>query len=377
MANREVDKNRDWRPVRDQAADGFWVVLIASMSLTVLFTRVFLELTGYPQVGDSTFHIAHVLWGGLLLFVAVALPISLANRYAEWAASVLGGIGAGLFIDEVGKFITQSNDYFYPLAFPIIYGFILICVWLYFRIRRHQPRDTRTLLYHAVEDLKQVIDNDLDPFEHRELVAELQHIIAHADDPNERGLAQGLLSFAQSRDVRLALQPNPLERMLEALRHRLSGWPPRLVLKLILIIGFGLIGLQALLKLVAFYSAVQLEGPLHDVFAEYVVVSGKSQYTINNPTLMIASNIAVIGIGLLALLSSVFLLAGRERTALRAGVLALVIALAVVNLFTFYFNQLFAVVEAAGQVILLAVASVYRWRFLGPEEPEVSSPQPA
>jgi hypothetical protein len=70
--------------------------------------------------------VAHVLWGGLLLFVAVALPLSFVNRYALWVSSVLGRIGVGLFIDEVGKFITQGNDYFFPLAFPIIY-FLTSC----------------------------------------------------------------------------------------------------------------------------------------------------------------------------------------------------------------------------------------------------------
>ena len=182
MADTATSK-RLWKPVRDQAADSFWMLLITALSITVMVTRVYLELTGYPQVGDSTYHVAHVLWGGLLLFVAVALPLSIVNRYALWASAVLGGIGAGLFIDEVGKFITQSNDYFFPLAFPIIYGFILLCVWLYWRIRRHQPHDTRTLLYHALEDLKQVLDNDLDPFEHRELLTELKLVVAQATDP--------------------------------------------------------------------------------------------------------------------------------------------------------------------------------------------------
>jgi hypothetical protein len=221
------DSKRLWKPVREQAADSFWIIMIVSMSVTVLVTRLFLELTGYPQVGDSTYHIAHVLWGGLLLFVAMALPLTLVNRYALWLSAILGGIGAGLFIDEVGKLITQSTDYFFPLAFPIIYAFMLVCVWLYFRIRKHQPRDTRTLLYHALEDLKQVLDNDLDPFEHRELVAELKQVAAQATDVEERKLAEALLAFSQSRELRLALQPNLIERFLTHMRGLLANSPPK------------------------------------------------------------------------------------------------------------------------------------------------------
>jgi hypothetical protein len=324
---------------------------------------VFLELTGYPQVGDSTYHIAHVLWGGLLLFLAVALPLSVCNRYALWLSSVLGGIGAGLFIDEVGKFITQSTDYFFPLAFPIIYSFILICVWLFYRIRKHQPRDSRTLLYHALEDMKQVLDNDLDPFEHRELVAELKQVVTEAKDPNELHLAQSLLTYVQSKEVRLAIQPNVLERLIYSLRNSLAGWPPRLFLKTILVAGFGLIAFQAALKLAALIAAAQ-KGPLRDALSDFVVISGKSQYTINNPTLLLVTTLCVIGIGALALIAAILLLIGRERVGLRIGVLGLVIALSIVNLFTFYFSQLAALAEAAVQVFLLCTAALYRWRFL-------------
>jgi hypothetical protein len=305
-----------------------------------------------------------VLWGGLLLFFAVALPLSLANRYAKWAAAVLGGIGVGLFIDEVGKFITQSNDYFFPLAFPIIYSFILVCVWLFYHIRHYWPRDARTLLYHALEDMKQVLDNDLDPFEHRELVTELQQVVSQAQDPNELRLAEALLSYSQSREVRLAVQPNALERLIEYLRLALSGWPPRLFLRILLIIGFGVMGLQALVKLATLITAAQQSGPLPGALSDFVVVSGKSQYTVNNPTLLFLATAAVIGIGALASVAAILLALRRDRLALRIGVLALVLALSVVNLFTFYFNQIYAIIEAMGQVFLLCVAGLYRWRFL-------------
>ena len=355
---------RLWKPVRDQAADSFWMLLITALSITVMVTRVYLELTGYPQVGDSTYHVAHVLWGGLLLFIAVALPLSIVNRYALWASAVLGGIGAGLFIDEVGKFITQSNDYFFPLAFPIIYGFILVCVWLYWRIRRHQPRDTRTLLYHALEDLKQVLDNDLDPFEHRELLTELKLVAAQATDPSELRLAKELLDFVQSRELRLATKPNFAERLIEDLRHVFANRPARWTLKTILVIGWGLMSINALAKLWALIVVATNEGALHTALGEFVVVSGKSQYVVNNERLLLTTQLLIIVTGVMALAAVILLLLRRDAAGVRIGTVALIFSLCVVNFLTFYFVQLYALLEAAGQVFLLVVAALYRWRFL-------------
>src|SRR5574341_1028791 len=103
-------------PVRRPGADSYLLITLLSFALSVTLTRMFLFLTGYPQLGGGTLHIAHVLWGGLLLFVAMLLPLLLANRSTYMLSAIVGGIGVGLFIDEVGKFITKTNDYFYPAA---------------------------------------------------------------------------------------------------------------------------------------------------------------------------------------------------------------------------------------------------------------------
>ncbi len=100
-------------PVKRPFAETYILISLTAFALTVVITRVFLQLAGYPQVGNSVLHIAHAIWGGLLLFVAVLVTLLLANRWAVTASAVLSGIGVGLFIDEVGKFITQKNDYFF------------------------------------------------------------------------------------------------------------------------------------------------------------------------------------------------------------------------------------------------------------------------
>src|ERR671918_2191291 len=102
------------RPVRREGAERYLLVMLVSFAGTVIVTRWFLELTGFPQIGGGDLHIAHALWGGAVLFAAALLPIVLAGRFVYLASAFLAGLGMGLFIDEVGKFITAENDYFYP-----------------------------------------------------------------------------------------------------------------------------------------------------------------------------------------------------------------------------------------------------------------------
>jgi len=134
------------------------LIVLVSCALTVAVTRLFLVLTGYPQIGGSTFHLAHALWGGLALFLASTMALVVQNRGAAVIIALLTGVGFGLFVDEVGKFITQKNDYFFPLAAPIVYASLLLILVLTDLARRHQLRNPRAHLLAAISLSQTVAD---------------------------------------------------------------------------------------------------------------------------------------------------------------------------------------------------------------------------
>ncbi|UJP41759.1 hypothetical protein F1D97_11735 [Cellulomonas palmilytica] len=115
-----------WGLPRDPDASrhltGFLVVTV----LTVLVTRGALAATGFPQVGGEGLHISHVLWGGLLLALAVVLALSFLGPVVRPAVVLLAGVGFGLFIDEVGKFVTDDYDYFYGPTAMLVYVAVVV-----------------------------------------------------------------------------------------------------------------------------------------------------------------------------------------------------------------------------------------------------------
>ena len=142
--------------VHDSAAQTRFDVFLLCAAATVLITRAILAATGYPQIGGGgSLHIAHVLWGGLLMALAVVITMVTVTSPARMGSAFLGGVGFGLFVDEVGKFITKDVDYFYKPAVAVIYA-VFISAYLLGREligrRKLSPQRVRILALQALID---------------------------------------------------------------------------------------------------------------------------------------------------------------------------------------------------------------------------------
>jgi hypothetical protein len=76
-------------------------------------------------------------------------------------AAVIGGAGFGTFIDEVGKFVTQDNDYFFQPALAIIYVIFILTYILIRWIHSRGPRSGLEYLVNAMQETQQIAIGDL------------------------------------------------------------------------------------------------------------------------------------------------------------------------------------------------------------------------
>ena len=148
------------RPARSFDLHQHLTTLFVCAVATVVFTRAFLAATGYPQVGGGSLHIAHVLWGGLLLTAGLITTLAFLRPTAKPVAAVAGGVGFGLFIDEVGKFVTKNVNYFYRPAIAIIYiCFVALFGVIRWLARRRFNAEEATLI--GLESLQRAAVGDL------------------------------------------------------------------------------------------------------------------------------------------------------------------------------------------------------------------------
>ncbi len=147
--------------------------LISSVA-SILFIRMFLSITGYPHLGGESLHIAHMLWGGLLMFIAMTLTLSFINKEAKRTASYVGGIGFGVFIDELGKFITHDNNYFFRPTFALLYVMFLLLAYGLKKLYDLIQKDEKEYAMNALEILKEAVFYDLDENEKKHILNYLQ-----------------------------------------------------------------------------------------------------------------------------------------------------------------------------------------------------------
>jgi hypothetical protein len=315
--------------IRNLDAGKLLETFLVSAVAAFLGVRFFLGVTGYPRLGGGGLHIAHMLWGGALLVAAVLVLLSYLGHRIRRAAAVLAGLGFGLFIDELGKFITSDNNYFYRPAIALIYVvFVLLFLW-WRSLERHRTWDEQTYLANALMLLQDAALHDLDPTEKYHLIRWLRQ--SGAAGTTLLGNIENVVAARRpdlSGRSALGVRVRWIEKRVEAvLRWR---WTGRIAIVVLMI------------RLLAAVTA-----SLVLVYSPAATGPGE---TVDLP-LLLASAVS----GGLTLIGVVYLVLRSRAHALRWFKRSILASIFLTDLFTFYYQQLGAIADLAVDLILLAV----------------------
>jgi len=344
---------------RHDAGQNF-VILVISFAFSVLATRIYLDVANYPKLGVNGIHVAHLLWGGLLLLIGATVAIIYRGKLNLQVAAVLIGLGWGLFIDEIGKFVTANNDYFFRPAAPIIYlCFLLFClIAVYFRRKRKPSVEER--IFSVLEGMEEVVGSDLQEDEKEYMLGQLDTVI-HAKHPanqNYLELAKALRKIVKSSQVRAAkdsIIPKSVLRIYQQIKYRflaLVESPAALVI-------LGVITLVRAIS--AFFDALSWLNLILAQNSDLQLINTLQIFPdLNSRTeliLFLVNIVIKICVGIIILLGLASLKLHR-KLAVRSIVLGLILSVAFSDIFDFYFNQFVAAVSTCFDIALL-----YAWQY--------------
>jgi len=315
--------------IRNLDAGQLLETFLVSAVAAFLGVRFFLGVTGYPRLGGGGLHIAHMLWGGTLMVAGVLLLLSYLGQRIRRAAAVVAGLGFGLFIDELGKFITSDNNYFYRPTIALIYVvFVLLFLW-WRSLERHRVWDEQTYLANALMLLQDAALHDLDPTEKYHLIRWLR-----------QSGATGTTLLGNIEQEVAARQPDlprrsPLGARLRWIQRRVEGflrsrWTGRIAIAVLLIRL-----LAAVTASLALVYAPNTTGPGETVDLPLLLASA------------VSAGLTLVGV--------VYLILRSRAHALRWFRRSILASIFLTDLFTFYYQQLGAIADLAVDLILLAV----------------------
>lgn len=325
--------------------------------VTELCIRTQLYLTHYPQLGGHGLHIAHLLWGGLFMVVALAILLSLLGRRARQSAALIGGIGFGFFIDELGKFITADNNYFYKPAAGIIY---LIFIGLYMGSRAYQRHRGLTEDERVRNAIELIGEANHGPFklEYRD-----QALALLAEVPATHPLRDPLVALAGDIDTTPNPDPPWYRRGADALASRYELWSERRWFHRAVIAVFVFWALASIFTIFGFVLSFG--------FADDAARAGFQEDSVSHLNFLnwatlvstaVSTVFVVLGFGRL--------LRGERAAAYLWLTRALLVSIFVTRVFTFVESQFGAVFGVAVDVLLLvSVRLMARQERRRPESP--------
>lgn len=254
------------------------------------------------------------------------------NQWSRQVMAILGGIGFGFFIDELGKFITSDNNYFFKPAAGLIYLIFIIMFLIIRELSRRQTLNPGAALANALSLLPVAATHDLHQEDARKAAGLLD--MADQSDPMT-GLARQMFERAEitpsktpSRFQRASRRLHQWARSLTRRRHF-----PQIVTLVVLIWAISTLCSAAAIDIGDFDDGI---GPFPDTGA----IGSLESFS------------ALVSVILVAI-GAWKMRRGRRGPAYRYFIRALLVSILVTRVFIFVESQFAAVIGLAVDVLLL------------------------
>jgi hypothetical protein len=262
------------------------------------------------------------------MLVAIILLLAYLGESLRGWMAILGGIGFGLFIDELGKFVTSDNNYFFRPAIALIYVVFVLLFLLFRVIDRVRPHSDEGYLVNALQLTSEAILRGYDREDHDRALELLSHV--SPGNPVAVALRDALLQIKTAPEHRQRW----LTVLSRAIRDHYRGfvqstWFTRLVLG-----GFFLYALATVVALMLIVAATVHE-PLRQA------------------GISVKGDLAFSSLGDLLIVAGVVLWRGSRLRALVCFKWAILASILLAQPFLFYSDQLPALAWLVVDLVLL------------------------
>jgi hypothetical protein len=207
----------------------------------VVLNRLVLIILGYPQIGSRKsdgIHISHSIYGGVMMLIAMIAVIAFLAPSTRWFVAVLGGLGFGWYVDELGKYVSNAG-YLFSSALALIYV-VFVLLFLIVRSLASRSYGPDDALANAFESLKAAGDGSLDDVQRREA---LRRFDAAGLDGDFAANVRELISNAPASPPRPA---GRWRRLQIATRARYVAWSHERSFTIVIEVFFVVLALSTL-----------------------------------------------------------------------------------------------------------------------------------
>jgi hypothetical protein len=311
-------------------SDDYLEPFLISAVATMLLTRFYLNVTNFPQISAGQLHIAHLLFGGVFMFIGIVLFAAFLNQPAHRAGAVLGGVGFGFFIDELGKFITADNNYFYEPTISIIYMvFILMFFGFKFLDKQHRLTSKEYLL-NALEITQNLALYERDKHQKRTAINLLKK--AGPSEPFVKDLMLMLEKYLPESGNEKDIIDNTVDEV-STIYHKFVSHKYFTTVAVIVFVLASLFGLYRIITIVAPYLANPNQKPTFSQLAELISTALSTALVIMGCARILKNRLEAYELFKMSLLVSIFL----------------------TQVFTFYRDQLAAITILAVNIFFYAI----------------------